>query len=680
MKIPTVKLASKTIALLTAIVSTVLVSAGFLLLHYHEESLKRTIFEALDGQVRIAAHGIETVIGDGLRETEAIAAFFPVQALEKGDFAQVESYLERMLTTYPRFGNGIFVLSLEGSFLADFPAHPDLRGQSFAYREYYQRTIREGRGIIGKPYRSRRTKQPVLTYTALIRDGEGRAVAVLACSLDLLSKQALGGYRTRKFGRTGYLYIFDKSRLLILHPDDQRLLTQVEPGRNRLLEAALSGFAGSGETVNSQGVPMLLSVSQVPVIDWIVALQVPRAEAYAPVEETRFRFLRVAGGAVVLVISIGAVAVRRVTRPLRQLERMAVEISADLAGAGETGIFAPDDAILAGFARIRSGDEIGLLASAFSRLVATLKQAFGSLQRSAEDWQRTFDSVNEAVVTLDGEGRVMRMNRAAEDRFRTSVTKVLGQYGYKVIFGTVPPPDWPDIASLKERRRVRWSQRLENPPGVFEFTVTSVTGPEGASGAVLVVSDVTERVESEEQIRRMAFFDQLTGLPNRFLLHDRFQQAAAAAMRSGRRAGVMFIDLDKFKEINDLLGHDVGDDVLRRVSARIAECLRKNDTLSRLGGDEFVAVLCEIESSTEAGVIAARIIEAQAVPLEIGDRKVAAGSSIGIAFYPDDGEDLETLLKKADTAMYSAKAAGRNGYRYYDGGGDPGGRQTGSAL
>lgn len=664
------KLASKTIALLTAIVSTVLVAAGFLLLHYHEESLKRTIFEALDGQVRIAAHGIETVIGDGLRETETIAEFFPVQALEAGDFAQVESYLERMLTIYPRFGNGTFVLSLEGSFLADYPAHPDLRGQSFAYREYYQRTIREGRGIIGKPYRSRRTKQPVLTYTALIRDGEGRAVAVLACSLDLLSKQALGGYRTRKFGRTGYLYIFDKSRLLVLHPDDQRLLTQVEPGRNRLLEEALSGFAGSGETVNSQGVPMLLSVSQVPVIDWIVALQVPRAEAYAPVEETRFRFLMVAGGAVVLVISIGAVAVRRVTGPLRQLERMAVEISADLAGAGETGTFAPDDSILAGFARIRSGDEIGLLASAFSRLVETLRQALGSLQRSAEDWQRTFDSVNEAVVTLDGEGRIMRMNRAAEDRFRTSIRKVLGQYGYRVIFGTdAPPPDWPDIPSLQERRRVRWSQRLENPGGIFEFTVTSVTGPEGASGAVLVISDVTERVESEEQIRRMAFLDQLTGLPNRFLLQDRFQQAAAAAVRSGRKAGVVFIDLDKFKEINDLLGHDVGDEVLRRVSGRISECLRKNDTLSRLGGDEFVAVLCEIESRSEAGVIAERIIEAQAVPLSIGDRKVAAGSSIGIAFYPDDGEDLETLLKKADTAMYSAKAAGRNGYRYYNGNG-----------
>lgn len=667
------KLASKTIALLTLIVTTVLVSAGILLLHYHEESLKRAIFEGLDGQARIAAHGIEAVIGDGLRETEVIASFFPTQALETDDFTQVESYLERMLTLYPRFGNGIFVLGMDGSFLADYPAHPDLRDQSFAHREYYQRTIREGKGIIGKPYLSRRTGQPVLTYTALIRDGEGHPAAILACSLDLLSEQALGGYRTRKFGKTGYLYIFDNSRTLVLHPDDERLLTDVDPGSNRLLDAALSGFEGRGETVNSRGVPMLLSMSRVPVTDWIVVLQVPRVEAYAPVEETRFRFLFVAGGAVALVIIIGAVAVRRVTRPLRQLERMAVKVSADLTGAGENGSFGPDDSALEGFARIRSRDEIGLLASAFSCLVVTLRKTFGSLQRSVEDWQRTFDSVNEAVVILDSEGRIMRINRAGEDRFRTTFKKVLGQYGYEVIFGTAtPPPDWPDIPSLKERRQVKWLERLENQPGIFEFAVTSVAGPEGASGAVLVISDVTEKVESEEQVRRMAFFDQLTGLPNRFLLHDRFQQAVAAAMRSGKKAGVMFIDLDKFKEVNDLLGHDVGDEVLRRVSARIAECLRKNDTLSRLGGDEFVAVLCDIEGSAEAGIIAARIIEAQAAPLAIGNRKVEAGLSIGIALHPDDGEDLETLLKNADTAMYSAKAAGRNGYRFHDGGGEAG--------
>ncbi len=257
----------------------------------------------------------------------------------------------------------------------------------------------------------------------------------------------------QQFGTTGYLYVFDKSRLLVLHPDDKRLLTHVEPGKNRLLEAALTGFTGSGETVNSMGVPMLLSVRRVPVADWIVAVQVPRAEAYAPVARTRLRFFLLTGGALALVVFVGSLTIRLVTRPLRQLESLAMRISADLAGAEEKRVFAADS-VLEGLKRIRASDEIGLLASAFSRLVMTLNQALGSLQRSADDWQRIFNSVNEGMVTLDGEGRITRMNRAAEDRFRTTIRKVGGQYGYRVIFGTAtPPPDWQDISSLEEHRR-----------------------------------------------------------------------------------------------------------------------------------------------------------------------------------------------------------------------------------
>ena len=557
------KLTSKTIALLAAIVSTVMVSVGFLLLHYQEEFLKKSISDGLEGQARMAVFGIENVIGEGLQATENIAASFPVLAFQMEDNTRVELYLQRMFETYPIFGNGFFVLGMNGRFLADYPSHPQLRGESFADREYYQRTIQKNRGVISKPYWSRRTGKLVLTFTTLLRDGQDRAVAILGCSFDLLSKQVLGGYRMQQFGKTGYLYIFDKSRMLVLHPEDKRLLTQVEPWTNHLLEDALSGFEGSGETINSQGIPMLLSVNRVPVTDWIVAVQVPRAEVYEPVARTRLRFFLLAGGVLALVVSVGVLAIRRVTMPLRQLESMALRISEDLSSAVETRTFAADS-VLEGLRQIRVDDEIGLLSSAFSHLVMSLDQALNSLQRSAEDWQRIFDSVNEVVVTLDAEGRIIRMNLAAEDRFKTTVRKVGGQYAYRMIFGTAdPPPNWPDIPSLEERRQVRWSARLENPSGIFEFRIYSLTGSEGKAGAILIIHDITEIVESEEEIRKMAFFDQLTGMPNRLLLQDRFQQAAASATRNGRKVGVMFIDLDKFKEVNDLLGHDTGDEVLR---------------------------------------------------------------------------------------------------------------------
>jgi diguanylate cyclase (GGDEF)-like protein len=506
----------------------------------------------------------------------------------------------------------------------------------------------------------------VITFTAPVRNTKGQIIAILCCSVDLLSQEALGGYRKQKFGNTGYLYIFDRARQLVLHPEDERLLTQVPEGKNRLLEASLAGFEGAEETVNSKGVPMLLALRRIPNTEWIVGVQVTQKEAYAPLIEARTRIFFITGISILVVIIIGAAAIRRVSRPLQQLERVASRIGAELEDAGTKGTYDPPHSSLDSLSSIRSRDEIGLLASSFLRLATKLKQTLGSLHRSAEDWERTFNSVHEAVVTLDREGRIVRLNQTAEDWFRTSSHRARGQFGYQVIFSAeTPPRDWPDAASLLKRRKVAWSQRLEKPAGIFEFTAAAITSSEETTGAVLVINDVTARVESEEQVREMAFYDHLTGLPNRFLLQDRIQQALAAAGRSKKKTGVMFIDLDHFKEINDLYGHDVGDEALRQVVKRTSECLRTNDTFSRIGGDEFVVVIQNIEQQNEAVAIAERIISCQSRPLVINGQEMTITSSLGIAFFPDDGENGDTLLKKADRAMYRAKGRGRNNYQCF---------------
>ncbi len=659
-------LGTKTIILLAIIVSTVLIISGSFMVHYQEVSLKQTIFKGIDGQAKIAAHGIEAFVDEGLMEARAVAVTLPEEALLRGDMNEVESHLKKMFETFPKFKNGIFILDRQGRFLGDYPSHPELKGKTFAYREYYQRTIREKNGIVGKPYKSARTGLPVLTFTAPVHDTHGQFIAVVACSADLLSEEALGGYRKQKFGDSGYLFIFDRARQLVLHPDGDRLLTYVEAGKNKIMDAALGGFQGGGEAVNSQGVPMLLAVRQVPKTDWIVAVQVPQKEAYAPISEAREHIIFMAGIAILLVIIIGAVAIRRVTGPLHHLESVALRISRELDDAETKGTYAVADSSFDVLKKIHSHDEIGMLASSFLGLTAKLKQTFGSLQRAAGDWERTFNSVHEAVITLDRESRIVRMNRAAEDLFRATLQKVRDQYGYCVVFGTdAPPPEWPDIASLAEQGKFKWSQSLEKPCGTFEFTMTPVVHAEAAVGAVLVISDVTERVESEERIRGMAFYDSLTALPNRILLQDRIRLAVVSADDKRKKAGIMFLDLDHFKLINDRYGHDVGDEVLRETANRISVCLRKKDTLSRLGGDEFVVVLQDIEHQSEAAAVAERIIEELAIPIITNGHKLTISASIGISVSPDDGEDGETLLKNADMAMYQAKRLGRNNYNHY---------------
>jgi C4-dicarboxylate-specific signal transduction histidine kinase len=300
------------------------------LLRYQEKLLHDTILQGLDGQAIATAHGIDLFLESGLRDSDAISATLPLEAISRGRLDEIESSLKLMQKVFPTFGSGIFVLDKQGKFLADYPSHPELRGQSYAFREYYQRTMAEQKGVIGQPYRSNRTKSLVLTFTAPARDSQGQIVAIVGGSMDLLAPEVLGGYLEQHFGKTGYLYVFDSHRQLLLHPERDRILTSVQFGKNSFMEAALHGVEGGGETVNSRGVPMLVSVRRIQKTDWMVAVQLPRQEAYAPVAKARTGIIGASSLAILFVTAIGAAAIRRVARPLNQLEQAASQITADL--------------------------------------------------------------------------------------------------------------------------------------------------------------------------------------------------------------------------------------------------------------------------------------------------------------------------------------------------------------
>jgi len=179
------------------------------------------------------------------------------------------------------------------------------------------------------------------------------------------------------------------------------------------------------------------------------------------------------------------------------------------------------------------------------------------------------------------------------------------------------------------------------------------------------IQDITERKENEARIDFLAHHDPLTGLPNRVLFRDRFELATAWSGRSGCKVGLMYLDLDHFKNINDTLGHPVGDQLLQLVAQRLRQCVRDTDTISRQGGDEFLIALTDVDDLDAVGQVAGKVVNALAAPFEIEGHGLAATLSMGVAVWPDDGQDFDVLLQRADTAMYQAKAAGRNTYRFY---------------
>jgi diguanylate cyclase (GGDEF)-like protein/PAS domain S-box-containing protein len=197
-------------------------------------------------------------------------------------------------------------------------------------------------------------------------------------------------------------------------------------------------------------------------------------------------------------------------------------------------------------------------------------------------------------------------------------------------------------------------------------TITPIRDEEGKiTHYISILEDITAQKETAARIQHMAHYDALTALPNRSLFYDRLRQVLVQAKRNAQMSGLMFIDLDRFKQVNDTLGHHIGDLLLQGVAQRIKDCVRESDTVARLAGDEFTVLLPHVEKREDAAAVAGKIVAALAEPFLLDGHDVRSGGSIGIAIYPADAGSDEALLQCADTAMYAAKQQGRNTYCFY---------------
>jgi diguanylate cyclase (GGDEF)-like protein len=199
-----------------------------------------------------------------------------------------------------------------------------------------------------------------------------------------------------------------------------------------------------------------------------------------------------------------------------------------------------------------------------------------------------------------------------------------------------------------------------------QLTVSPLTAVDGEFvGLIMVAYDITERKRNDEYISHVAHHDALTGLPTRTLFHDRIEVALTAASRTGKKVALLMIDLDGFKEVNDVMGHHVGDEMLIHVSRLLVDSVRASDTVARMGGDEFVILLDDVNSVHNAESIAAKILRSLQQPFRIGTHMLTASASLGICICPESGGTVESLLNNADTAMYRAKAEGKNGFQVF---------------
>ncbi len=307
----------------------------------------------------------------------------------------------------------------------------------------------------------------------------------------------------------------------------------------------------------------------------------------------------------------------------------------------------------------------------FFRDITERKKTEKALQASEARFRTIFQSSVAGIAMLAPDGHFLQVNPAFCNALGYTEEELLGMK----ITDVTHPDDIEEtlnrrsIARANRSRAIVCEKRYLRKDGSVFWAQLSSTWFFDADGhplyTVPVIQDITRRKEAELRIRELAYYDSLTRLPNRSLFRDRLDRVLAHTRRRKGHFALMFLDLDRFKTINDTLGHAVGDEMLCQVAERLSDCLRENDTVARLGGDEFVIILSEYRTVSNLPRIATKILKSLAQPFDLGVRSVHSSVSIGVALYPQDGEEPDDLLRCADMAMYAAKDAGGDTFRFY---------------
>lgn len=466
------------------------------------------------------------------------------------------------------------------------------------------------------------------------------------------------------------------------------LSTSLETGQeNKAIPVAIHRYhwKNSGEIGNRA---KIAAVSYFEPWDWII-LASAYEEDFLPARQRMVSALThmiqwVAGVAIVIILLsmlIGYFVARGIVHPLEKAMELFERI-----GRGQLDLQLD----------VSAEDEIGQLSRSFNRMVVNLKEITASrdeLNNEIMGRIRVEKILRETSARREDLERIVNNSPAvaflwsAEDGWPVEYVSLnVSQFGFdaedfykkRLLFSSVVHEEdfdrvqaevarhaaFPDEEGLALEYRILNRQGkefwIENRLWLRRNDAGEVTHYQG------VVLDISARKEAEENIQRLAYYDSLTGLPNRALFINRLRQVLAQAQRDERLAAILFIDLDRFKVVNDHFGHAIGDKLLKAVALRLNSCIRQNDTLARFGGDEFIMMLSGVNADADIRIVAEKILAIMEEPFCIDQHRFDISTSVGIAIYPGDGEDKDLLLKRADIAMYVAKDMGRSGYCFYD--------------
>ena len=591
-----------------------------------------------------------------LKKTMAMSA----SEIRESDVASSDAaqrYLDGNTGLYAGFDRSIFLFSGKGIMLAERPYRPNRRGLDASFRPYIKDTVRTQSSVISEPFLTNvGDGSMVLVLTTPVFAKDGRFIAILTGSIGLTNPDMLGNVAKTVIGKTGYLFIVTAEGSLIMHPDRKRLSQPAyAAATNPLFDRALKGFEGTEEARDMDGREAFVSYKRVPSSNWIVAAVYPKDEAFAAVTGLVWRFVALLLVASVLVVAAVWLGTRFLMQPLVSLTRHLASYTdtderlAPLRGDNE-----------------RASGEIRALTTTFNRLTGRLHEREDALIETMRSYKLITENSTDLITKHGPEGQITYASPVSESVLGFAHRALVGHSllefvhpeDYEVVrvaFGVAAQDKSPPTVIYRARRRDQHYVWLETTLRLMKGISAEKT-PE-----ILCISrDISERKRMEERLHELARTDHLTNIANRVLLSERFANGLAQARREGSLLAMLMIDIDRFKNINDSLGHGVGDALLKLVASRLTSCIRDRDTLARWGGDEFVLLLPGLMDSATAVTVAERCINALKEPFVIDEQSLRVTASIGINVALDSAADSETMLSNADVAMYRAKARGGN--------------------
>ena len=393
---------------------------------------------------------------------------------------------------------------------------------------------------------------------------------------------------------------------------------------------------------------------------------------------------RYVSASIVVGVVLGGLALLAALRDrsLTSLAAGAALLAAGICGlhfTGMTGVTLVPDPLVGITGQILAPEWLAVAIAAIATVILTLGLTGSIIDQRLADWSareadrlraseerfRQLANATTEGIVIHRDGEILDVNRAIADLLGHPPASLVG----RPMLDFVVPPLRSDVARDIAHSDGRLTEiellHADGTPIIVEAHGQDITH-EGRAARVVAIRDIRERRQAEERIRHMANHDTLTGLPNRSLFHDRMTMARASAAREGHAVAMLYLDLDRFKSVNDLLGHQAGDRLLQRVARRLLDNVPRRDTVARLSGDEFVVLQTGITQPSEAMALAERLVKALAAPVDLDGQQMTAGTSIGIAMFPQDGTDADQLMLNADTALYRAKAEGRGTFRFFE--------------